>query len=327
MAGGELLSELVRAHFADESTRFDNILNQVIAAEARAGHSQVAQRLRQLRDAGVATPVDPAKRLSRAIPLARTTKPLGEVVEIGYSDVHLRDLILNPELTGRLETLVIEQRKKSLLEEHGLRPRRKVLLHGPPGTGKTMTAYALAGELGLPIARVRLEVLFSRYLGETASTLAEIFAEAGRLRAVYLFDEFDALGSQRTDSGDVGEMRRIVSTFLQLLDADASDSIFVAATNIASSLDGALFRRFDDVLEYGAPTEKARELLLSRGLRASRFSKSAISRLASLAAHLSLADLSAAINEARKAAVLDGRSSATEAEVRSAIANKSVRAS
>lgn len=325
MAGGELLSELVRAHFADESTRFDTILNQVIAAEARAGHTQVAHRLRELRDAGAAPHVDPDRRLSRAIPLARTTKPLGEVVEIGYSDVHLRDLILDPTLMGRLETLIVEQRKRVLLEEHGLKPRRKVLLHGPPGTGKTMTAYALAGELGLPVARVRLEVLFSRYLGETASTLAEIFAEAGRLRAVYLFDEFDALGSQRTETGDVGEMRRIVSTFLQLLDADKSESIFVAATNVASHLDGALFRRFDDVLEYERPTEASREILLSRGLRASRFSKAAVSRLAALAADLSLADMAAAIDEARKAAVLDGRSSAMESEIRSALINKSPR--
>ena len=118
-----------------------------------------------------------------------------------------------------------------------------------------MAAHAIAGELRLPIIRVRLEVIFSRYLGETAATLTEIFAEAARTRGVYLFDEFDALGCTRLDDNDIGEVKRIVTTFLQLLDTpDESNSILVAATNVGASLDRALFRRFDDVLELEGPT-------------------------------------------------------------------------
>ena len=322
MAAGELLSALVRAHFDEESAKFTTILNQVIAAEARAGHSQVAQRLRDLRDSAPSKDNLSFNKPGRAIPLARTAKSLDEIIEVGYSEVRLRDLILSPSLKNRLETLVVEQRQKTLLEEHGLQARRRVLLHGPPGTGKTMSAYAIAGELGLPIARVRLEVLFSRYLGETASTLNDIFNEATRLRAVYLFDEFDALGSPRTDSGDVGEMRRIVGTFLQLLDADRSDSIFVAATNIPSRLDAALFRRFDDIIEYDSPSRDGRFELLTRALRASRLPKSALQKLANTAEPLSLADLTSATNDARKSAVLSGQIEVTEEDVAKAIVER-----
>nr|WP_246226884.1 ATP-binding protein [Rathayibacter agropyri] len=223
---------------------------------------------------------------------------------------------------SRIERIVVEQRKKGLLEEHGLRPRRKVLLHGPPGTGKTLTAAALAGELKLPFARVRLEVLFSRYLGETASTLNDIFSEASRVKGVYLFDEFDALGSQRLDSSDIGEMRRIVGTFLQLLDSDGSESIFVAATNIPANIDGALFRRFDDIIEYQGPDHDARVQLIRRMTRSEKLPISALKELAATAKLSSLADLTAAVNEARKTALLAGRTEVTANEIADAIAER-----
>ena len=318
MANGELLTELVRAHFSGEQNQFDRILNQVIASESRIGHSQVARRLRELRDA-------PQDRPAKAVPLVRASRDLSEFIQIGYSDFTLDDLIVPQTIRASLQRLVIEQRQHEKLAAHGLKPRRKVLLHGPPGTGKTLTANAIAGELKLPIARVRLEVLFSRYLGETASTLTEVFAEASRLRAVYLFDEFDALASQRTSAGDVGEIRRIVGTFLQLLDADASDSIFVAATNIAGQVDSALFRRFDDVIEYEVPTLEERSVLVQRTLRGSRLGKNQILELSTVADTLSLADLAAALNESRKASVLSGESQVTEVRAREAILQRVAR--
>lgn len=316
VATGELLTELVRAHYNDESARFGTILGQVIAAESRAGHTQVARRLRELR----LTSEDRTPK--KAVPLARTAKNLSDLIDIGYSDSRLSDLILRTETMSRIERIVVEQRKKGLLEEHGLRPRRKILLHGPPGTGKTLTAAVLAGELKLPFARVRLEVLFSRYLGETASTLNDIFSEASRVKGVYLFDEFDALGSQRLDSSDIGEMRRIVGTFLQLLDSDGSESIFVAATNIPANIDGALFRRFDDIIEYQGPDHDARVQLIRRMTRSEKLPISALKELAATAKSSSLADLTAAVNEARKTALLAGRTEVTANEIADAIAER-----
>lgn len=298
MANAEYLAELVRAHYAGDDRRFSNLLNQVIAAESRAGHSRFAERLRELRVEGTRAEAATA----RATPLARAPRDLERLLSVCYSDVKLSDIVLSLRNRQALERFVIEQRRSEDLAEHGLQPRRRLLLHGPPGCGKTMTAQALAGELKLPLIRVRLEVVFSKYLGETASTLADVFAEAARVRGVYLFDEFDALGRTRLDESDVGEMKRVVTTFLQLLDADTSPSLMVAATNTYKSLDHALFRRFDDVLELPAPTQKERGELLNRYMRMWKIK--ADENLIEAAAGLSFADVRAAVEDAYKDAVL-----------------------
>lgn len=300
VANAEFLAELVRAHYAGDDRRFSNLLNQVIAAESRAGHARLAERLRELRIEGTRS-----EGANRATPLARAPRNLEQVLSVNYSEVKLDDLVLSPQNRQALERFVVEQRQADLLAEHGLRPRRRLLLHGPPGCGKTMTAQALAGELKLPLIRVRLEVVFSKYLGETAGTLTDIFAEATRVRGVYLFDEFDALGRTRLDDSDVGEIKRIVTTFLQLIDADQSDSLLIAATNTGHTLDSALFRRFDDVIELPEPTRQQRGELLTRLMRLWRMK--ADDQLLSAADGLSFADVRAAVEDAHKEAVLSGQ--------------------
>lgn len=318
MANAEYLTELVRAHYSGDDRRFSNLLNQVIAAESRAGHSRLAERLRELRIEG-ARPDTPA----RATPLARAPRNLEQILSVSYSETKLGDLVLAPQTRLALERYVVEQRRAEALAEHGLRPRRRLLLHGPPGCGKTMTAQALAGELKLPLIRVRLEVVFSKYLGETASTLADVFAEAVRTRGVYLFDEFDALGRTRLDDSDVGEIKRVVTTFLQLLDADPGESILIAATNTGHTLDHALFRRFDDVLELPAPTEQQRQDLLNRLLRPWRMK--AAGGLVEATVGLSYADIRAAIEDAHKDAILSDQSEPTPENIASRLAQRKSR--
>jgi len=297
MANAEYLTELVRAHYSGDDRRFSNLLNQVIAAESRAGHAHLAERLRELRIEGTR-----ADTVARATPLARAPRNLEQMLSVGYSETKLSDLVLAPRTRASLERYVVEQRRAEALASHGLRPRRRLLLHGPPGCGKTMTAQALAGELKLPLIRVRLEIVFSRYLGETASTLTDVFAEAARVRGVYLFDEFDALGRTRLDDLEVGEVKRVVTTFLQLLDSDHSDSLLIAATNTGHTLDAALFRRFDDVLELPEPTTEQRRELLNRLLRPWRLKPT--ERLVTAAEDLSFADIRAAVEDAHKDAIL-----------------------
>lgn len=297
MANAEYLTELVRAHYIGDDRRFSNLLNQVIAAESRAGHSHLAERLRDLRVEGTR-----ADSVARATPLARAPRNLEQILSVGYSEIKLSDLVLASPTRASLERYVVEQRRAEALANHGLRPRRRLLLHGPPGCGKTMTAGALAGELKLPLIRVRLEVVFSRYLGETASTLADVFAEAARVRGVYLFDEFDALGRTRLDDTEIGEIKRVVTTFLQLLDSDHSDSLLIAATNTGHTLDKALFRRFDDVLELPEPTTGQGRELLNRLLRPWRLKVT--EKLVSEAENLSFADIRAAVEDAHKDAIL-----------------------
>jgi SpoVK/Ycf46/Vps4 family AAA+-type ATPase len=322
VANAELISELVRAHYAGDQRRFGNLLNQFIASESRAGHLHLAQRLRDVRTEAEAAPAPAAKPAQ----LARAPRDLEHILSVGYSDVRLSDLVLSEENRKALQRLISEQRAAETLAEHGLRPRRRLLLHGPPGCGKTMAAQAIAGELRLPIIRVRLEAIFSRYLGETAATLADIFAEADRVRGVYLFDEFDALGRTRLDDNDVGEVKRIVTTFLQLLDAtDDTYSVLVAATNVGASLDRALFRRFDDVLELPGPTLAQAAELLNRLMR--QWNEQPDGQTLQAAAGLSFADIHAAVDDVRKEAILEGRTTPRPDEMRDMLLARSARLS
>ena len=143
------------------------------------------------------------------------------------------------ELREQLKQVIAEQRQRKRLLEHGFDPTHRLLLEGPPGTGKTMTAAVLAHELSLPMFTVRLDSLLSKYMGETAGKLRQVFDAVSRRRGVYLFDEFDALGGDRSGN-DVGEARRILNSFLVFLEQASTESIVIAATNHPSILDRAL---------------------------------------------------------------------------------------
>jgi SpoVK/Ycf46/Vps4 family AAA+-type ATPase len=176
----------------------------------------------------------------------------------------------------------------------------------------------IAGELGLPLMRVRIESLFSRYLGQTSALLASLFDEMGRVRGVYLFDEFDALGRQRFANNDVGEASRIVSTFLQLIDVDTSDAVIIAASNGIAEIDHAVFRRFDDVVPVPLPTADELVLLLRLRTAGHQLPKRGLMQAAERLVGLSFAEATRVATEARKAMVLDGRDRLTMADVMSA---------
>ena len=173
-------------------------------------------------------------------------------------------MVLDDELASQLERIIREQRRATLLLSNGLQPRRKLLLTGPPGAGKTMTASVLASELGLPLFQVRLDGLITKYMGETAAKLRQVFEATDRTRGIYFFDELDAIGSQRGLANDVGEIRRILNSFLQMIEQDASHSLILAATNHPEILVHALFRRFDDMLHYQLPDEALKAALIEQ---------------------------------------------------------------
>ena len=154
-------------------------------------------------------------------------------------------MVLAEPARKSLERVIVEYRQQAKLRSHGLSARRKLLLVGRPGCGKTMTASALAGELNLPLLSVRLDGLITQYLGESAAKLRQVFDSMTVKCGVYLFDEFDAIGSDRARPNEVGEIRRVLNSFLQFVEADDSDSLILAATNQVEVLDPALFRRFD----------------------------------------------------------------------------------
>jgi SpoVK/Ycf46/Vps4 family AAA+-type ATPase len=205
-----------------------------------------------------------------------------------------------------------ENRARAALEVHGVQPRRRLLFHGPPGCGKTLAAAVIAGEMGLPLMTVRLASLFSRFLGATATQVRSVFQEMPRRPGVYLFDEFDAIGQARGDAQDIGEMRRVVTAFLQFMDADRSASLLIAATNHAELLDRAIFRRFDVVLSFDLPSEDALAQLLHLRLPKQRLSERLIQSLAGRAKGLSFADAARACDDAIRTMVLSGGTQLSE---------------
>jgi SpoVK/Ycf46/Vps4 family AAA+-type ATPase len=213
-------------------------------------------------------------------------------------------MVLSPSLAESLKRMIREQRHLGKLRGHGLHPLRKLLLVGPSGTGKTMTAAVLAGELGIPLFVVRLDTLITKFMGETAAKLRQIFDAVQSTRGVYFFDEFDAIGGHRGMANDVGEVRRILNSFLVMIEQDDSSSVIVAATNHPEILDRALFRRFDDVIEYHLPThEQIYELMRIRLIKYIRSTKS-LNDIAVSADGLSHDDISKALDDTIKEAVL-----------------------
>ena len=252
---------------------------------------------------------------SPVVDLAQPRGEMADVLDGGYSNARLRDIVLVDLTRDKLERVLLENRSRVKLESFNVSPKRRLLFHGPPGCGKTLAASVVAGEMGLPLMTVRVDGLFSRFLGATAGHLRAIFREMPRRPGVYLFDEFDALAKARGEAQDVGEARRILTAFLQLLDTDKSNSILIAATNHAESLDRAVFRRFDLQLYFDMPSREQIIKLIRLRLAAFDISKSVLSRVTVSARTMSFADVASACDEAIRNMVLADRSKLTEQDL------------
>ena len=321
MTAAKHLVALLRSHISGDDEQFLSVALQVAAHEARRGHGRLALQLREIVEQAQSR--QPAST-KRPVPITQPKGDLAALLSVIYSDTRLASMVLPQELELRLKRIVLEQRQQNRLREHGLSPRRKVLLIGPPGSGKTMTAAALAGELVLPLFTVLFESLITRFMGETASKLRLVFDEMQATRGVYFFDEFDAIGARRGERNDVGEIRRVLNSFLQLLEKDESSGLVVAATNHPELLDSALFRRFDDVIRYALP-----DLLVAQRImrtRLSTFKTKAVDwKLAATDAEgLSQSEISRAADEAAKRVVLEGRVEVTPDDLSRAIAERRI---
>lgn len=319
MATAEHVKALIRSHAEGDDERFYAIAMQVAAQAARQGHGKFALELRELVDRAKArAKAEPGQR-TRPVPVVQPRGELAGLLTAAYPKTRLADMALDDAVRCRIEHVLLEQRERERIYEHGFAPVRKLLLIGPPGTGKTMTAAALAGELGLPLFTIQLDGLITKYLGETAAKLRLIFDAIQQTRAVYLFDEFDALGGERTTRNEVGEIRRVLNSFLLFLEQDESTSIVVAATNHPKLLDRALFRRFDAVIEYALPTlDVAEKVIRSRlGLLDTRGVK--WNAVLKAAGKLSHADLTRACEHAAKKAILAHRTQVETPELTEAL--------
>lgn len=254
MATADQILSLIRNHLNNDDTQFRKVALQISAVEARSGHAIVARTIQEL--------LNQKKTSLGTVRLVSKNKDIDDLLLQVDTYDDITSLVLSQELKEKLDRVIKEYLKKETLSKYGLANRRKLLLYGASGTGKTMTASALAKEFNLPFFVVRTEKVVTKFMGETGQKLGRIFDFINEVPAVYLFDEFDAIGSQRGMDNEVGEQRRILNTFLQLLERDDSDSFIIAATNSIESIDKAMFRRFDDVIEYKLPDREQRLALL-----------------------------------------------------------------
>ena len=254
MATADQILSLIRNHLNNDDPQFRKVALQISAVEARSGHAIVARTIQEL--------LNQKKTSLGTVRLVSKNKDIDDLLLQVDTYDDMTSLVLCQELKEKLDRVIKEYLKKENLSKYGLANRRKLLLYGASGTGKTMTASALAKEFNLPFFVVRTEKVVTKFMGETGQKLGRIFDFINDVPAVYLFDEFDAIGSQRGMDNEVGEQRRILNTFLQLLERDDSDSFIIAATNSIESIDKAMFRRFDDVIEYKLPDTEQRLALL-----------------------------------------------------------------
>lgn len=320
MATAEQIKSLLRSYSDADGDTFVSVALQIAAHEAKNGKGSLAAELK-----GLVNDIREKQRSAKiggAVPISRPSGELANLLSASYPKTRFSEMVLDQDQRAILSQVLLEYKQQAKLKEHGLSAKRKLLLVGPPGVGKTMTSWALAGELRLPLFSVQFHSLITKYMGETASKLHTIFEAIQATRGVYLFDEFDAIGSMRSDKNDVGEIRRVLNSFLQFLEQDESDSIIVAATNLEQMLDEALFRRFDDIVRYHLPTDEEIVPLIANRLAAFAIDASVLPDVAKLAIGLSHAEICRACDESAKNAVLNDLDSVSVDNFKASISGK-----
>lgn len=313
MATADQLKSLIRSHFSSEPERFYTIALQVAAHEAKQGHPALAHDIRELVE---------VERKKSGPKVLNFPQDLRGLVLTEEPQVSKSAMVIPAALQERIHQVIHEYRQQDKLKAFGLSHRRKILLIGPPGTGKTMTARVLAKELHLSLHTIQVDRLVTKFMGETSAKLRQIFNLMQQEHGVYLFDEFDAIGGERSMDNDVGEMRRVLNAFLQFIEQDTSDSLIVAATNNPKLLDQALFRRFDDVLYYDVPTKGERQKLIENVLGVFKDSKFVWKTIIADSEGLSHAEIDQACRDAIKKSILNDISKVNALTLLEALRNR-----
>lgn len=271
----ELVENLIIAHCSGDEQLFSEALNKLVSDEEKKGNTPTASRLRRAYENKkkietnsqdmMASGAEPSFFASGATSAApRDKDSLLELYEIVRPEVSFEDVVLPENQKGILSQIILEQKNALEFIKHSMAPINRVLLCGPPGCGKTMTAYALANELSLPVAYVRLDGLVSSYLGQTSTNLRKVFDAVRNQRIVLFLDEFDAIAKKRDDSNELGELKRVVTTLLQNFDNMPANVLLIAATNHEHLLDPAIWRRFNVTITLELPNEKQRATMIQK---------------------------------------------------------------
>lgn len=317
MARADLLKKLFSSFRTNDRQGFTRIANEIIQDERKKNHRLLADELQLIIGNGV---VPSPKGVSVLTTPSNASKereaPLFEIV---YPDKTLSDVILTATNAAKVHQVIREFANWDVLLSNGVYPIRRVLFYGPPGCGKTVTAGAVAAELGLPLIYVRFDAIVSSYLGETAGNLRKVFDFADGDSYVMLFDEFDAIARSRNDKYEHGEIKRVVNAFLQQIDNFKARSLIIAATNYEQSLDYAIWRRFDTTLRFDMPDNNDRITLFNFKLRQFRGSTAIISEFTSDMDGFSHSDVERAALSVMKRCILEGRRMYTKKDVEQAV--------
>lgn len=258
MARADLIVNLVKASVTGDLQSARSVTEAIVAEERAKQHTVLAERLEQV------LRINGARATASSV---NGRHPAKEYLHEILPRRRLSDLILPDAVSRGCRQLVDEQLRAAMLRANGLDPRHRVLLVGPPGNGKTSVAEALAEAMAVPLLIVRYESLVASFLGETASRLKRVFEYARTMPCVLFFDEFDAVGKERGDVHETGEIKRVVATLLMQLDDVPSHTVIVAASNHAELLDRATWRRFQLRLTLPPPSPKTLEDYLSTFLK------------------------------------------------------------
>ncbi len=261
MARSDLLVNLVKAGAAGDKRLMRSTVEAIIAEERSKQHNVLAERLSKAMN-GLA---NGAAQMAHA-PQDHNARGRDFLAEI-QPQRRLEGLVLPDIARLACSQMIEEQQRADVLRSHSLEPRHRVLLVGPPGNGKTTLAEAIAEALALPFFVVRYELMIGSYLGETATRLKRMFDYARTTPCVLFFDEFDAIGKERGDKHETGEIKRVVSSLLMQVDELPSYTVVVAATNHAELLDRAVWRRFQLRIELPKPKPKELAAFVERFLR------------------------------------------------------------
>lgn len=269
MNSGEKYRKLFATFASGAKDDFLKVAEEIIEDEEKKHNNKLAKELRHILFNGSKAKIY-LERYKKSLPIPRDVERGLPLLELKEFKRDWSELVVEEGMTEVLREVVLEHQKREILEINGLKPKEKLLFFGPPGCGKTLAAEVLSAVLGYPMVYVKFDGLISSYLGETASNLRKVFDFIEEGQWLVFFDEFDAIGKGRDSPFEHGEMKRLINSFLQMLDNFKGDSLIVAATNHQHLLDPALWRRFDELIYFGLPDAERRVSIFKKYLRTMR---------------------------------------------------------
>jgi SpoVK/Ycf46/Vps4 family AAA+-type ATPase len=318
MANGDLLRQLFRGYSKRDDSTFRAAAEAIIQEERLKNHRLLADELERILLNGNGLPASHGK-LFKSYDIPKDRERGFSLLDISGFNYDWDRIILPEKQLNVLQQIAREHQRKDLLLAGGLKPRQRVLFFGPPGCGKTLAAQVLAGVLAYPLVTVRFDAVVSSYLGETAANLRRVFEFIQTGQWVVLFDEFDAIGKDRDNPFEHGELKRVVNTLLQLMDAFRGESLLIAATNHETLLDKGVWRRFEAVVQFPVPWPQDRVLLLRQFLRGFDTTALNLEPLAGKLDGATGADIERLCVEAARLALLEGRNSLIREDVQAAL--------